>query len=143
MSASTQYPPVRFSGVELRPDERRLLDHGRPLPLGARDFDVLTTLIDRAGDLVTKAELMDRVWPGVVVEENNIAVQVNALRKALGGDIIVTIPGRGYRFTASMAETPDGHAAIDGALPASTAVPDASFARAPTAAPTRLFGRDD
>ena len=58
------------------------------------------TLVERAGRLVTKAELLDQVWPGVVVEENNIAAQVSALRKVLGGDTIATIPGRGYRFTA-------------------------------------------
>src|SRR5258706_12917221 len=144
MSASTQYPAVRFSRFELLPDERRLLDNGRPLPLGARAFDVLTTLIDGGGDLVTKAELMDRVWPGVVVEENNIAVQVNALRKALGGDIIVTIPGRGYRFAALMQLAPDAHTTISSALPAKTTTPDVSSeARAATDARTRLFGRDD
>ena len=55
---------------------------------------MLLTLAGRAGDLVTKAELMDQVWPGIVVEENNLAVQVTTLRKVLGAESIVTIPGR-------------------------------------------------
>ena len=72
---------------------------GEPAALGARAFDVLLTLVERAGDLVTKNELLERVWSGLVVEEANLTVQVSSLRKVLGGELIVTIPGRGYRFT--------------------------------------------
>src|SRR5262249_968280 len=70
---------------------------------GSRGLEVLCVLVASSGELVTKDALMDRVWPGLVVEENNIQVQIWSLRKALGKtdegrDYIVTVPGRGYRF---------------------------------------------
>jgi adenylate cyclase len=58
--------------------------------------------IDRAGHLVTKQELIESVWPNLVIEENNLQVQVSALRKILGRETIATIPGRGYRFTVAL-----------------------------------------
>ena len=75
---------------------------GNPRPLGARAFDVLQALIERRERLVTKDELLDLVWPGVVVEENNLQVQISTLRKVLGPQSIATVPGRGYRFTAAL-----------------------------------------
>lgn len=92
----------RFDRFELQPRERRLLASGQPLALGSRAFDVLVALVSRAGRLVTKGELLDEVWRGLVVEEANLTVQVSALRKALGGGLIATIPGRGYRFTGAV-----------------------------------------
>ncbi len=77
-----------------------MLVDGTAAPLGARALDVLIALAERAGSLVTKHELMDLVWADVIVEENNLQAQVSALRKVLGGELIATIPGRGYRFTA-------------------------------------------
>ena len=99
-SPSPSHDALRFGRFELQRSERRLLIDGRPAPLGARAFDLLVVLAERPGELVGKNELLDRVWPGLVVEEGNIPVQVNALRKVLGGDLIGTVPGRGYRFTA-------------------------------------------
>src|SRR5678816_445813 len=97
---SPSFPdPLRFGRFELQRSERRLLVDSRPAPLGARAFDLLVVLAERPGELVSKTELLDRVWAGLVVEEGNIAVQVNALRKVLGGDLIGTVPGRGYRLT--------------------------------------------
>lgn len=96
----------RFGRVEIRPGQRQLLIDGRPAALGARAFDVLHALVERRDRIVGKNELLDLVWPGLVVEENNLQVQVSALRKLLGTDAIVTVPGRGYRFTLG-AETPD------------------------------------
>jgi len=94
----------RFGDFELRPAERQLLGpDARPLALGGRAFDVLVALVERAGELVAKDELLERVWPDVVVEENNLQVQVSALRKALGAGAITTIAGRGYRFTLPLA----------------------------------------
>ena len=93
---------VRFGQVEVRPDERKLLVQGLPAAVGARAFDLLLTLIERRGRAVTKNELMEVVWPRVIVEENNLQVHISALRKLLGSDVIATIPGRGYRFTATL-----------------------------------------
>jgi predicted ATPase/DNA-binding winged helix-turn-helix (wHTH) protein len=92
--------PLRFGRFELQPGERRLLVDGEPAGLGARAFDVLLALAERPGRLVSKRALMDLVWPGLVVQENNLAAQVSALRKVVGDDVIATIPGRGYRFVA-------------------------------------------
>src|SRR6476469_1968263 len=69
--------------------------------LGARALDVLCVLVAARGKRVTKDELMAQVWPGVIVEENNIQVHISALRKVLGTDgdpkrYLVTVPGRGY-----------------------------------------------
>jgi non-specific serine/threonine protein kinase len=75
------------------------LVNNAPALLGARAFDVLLALIERRDRLVTKSELLDLVWPGVVVEENNLQVQISTLRKLLGADSIATVAGRGYRFT--------------------------------------------
>ena len=63
---------------------------------------MLLALVERAGQLVTKDELLAQVWPGVVVEENNVQVQVSALRKILGAGAIATTAGRGYRFTLEL-----------------------------------------
>ena len=79
--------------------------HGVPVAVGQRAFEILLLLVSRHGELATKDELMTAVWPGIVVEENNIQVHVSALRKVLAkagdaGRYLVTIPGRGYRFVA-------------------------------------------
>jgi DNA-binding winged helix-turn-helix (wHTH) protein len=75
----------------------------KPLPLGSRATDILVLFIQRPGDLVTKSEIMETVWPNTVVEESNLGVQISALRRALedAGDnskVILAVPGRGYRF---------------------------------------------
>ncbi|HLY45121.1 MAG TPA: winged helix-turn-helix domain-containing protein [Stellaceae bacterium] len=77
------------------------------LAIGSRALEVLGMLVDRRGELVTKAVLMEAVWPGIVVEENNLAVQISALRRLLDRgrperSYIQTVPGRGYRFVASV-----------------------------------------
>src|SRR6266481_3101814 len=94
-------PPerYRFGPFELQPDKRRLLKDGATISLRPRAFDLLVALVDRAGQLVTKDELLDRVWPKAVVEEAALHVQVSALRKVLGADAITTVSGRGYQFT--------------------------------------------
>ena len=89
----------RFGAVEVRPSERQLLVEGKPAAVGARAFDVLIALIDHRDRVVSKNELLDMVWPGLVVEENNLQVQVSTLRKVLGAQSVATVPGRGYRFT--------------------------------------------
>jgi DNA-binding winged helix-turn-helix (wHTH) protein len=95
-------PSYAFGRFRALPRSRVLLADGVPVELGNRAFDVLMALIEAKGALVSKDELLDRVWHGTIVEESNLHVQVSALRKALGGDrdIILTVSGRGYRFTA-------------------------------------------
>jgi DNA-binding winged helix-turn-helix (wHTH) protein len=80
---------------------RQLLVDGVAVELGGRVLDVLLVLLEADGALVTKEQLLSRVWPGVVVPEDNLKFQVRALRKALGADrdLILTEFGRGYRFT--------------------------------------------
>jgi DNA-binding response OmpR family regulator len=92
---------IRFGRFELLVAERQLRVDGEPVALGSRAFDVLAALVERRDRVVTKSELLDLAWPGLVVEENNLQVQISALRKLLGASVIATVPGRGYRFTAS------------------------------------------
>jgi len=75
--------------------------------LGSRALEILVALLERAGELVTKEELMNLVWPNVYVEPANLTVHISALRRVLrdgreGNRFIVNIPGRGYRFVASI-----------------------------------------
>lgn len=96
------HPPSaihRFDRIEVRAAQRELLVDGQPAALGARAFDLLLALIEHRDRVVSKNELLDLVWPGLVVEENNLQVQVSTLRKVLGPKAIATVPGRGYRFT--------------------------------------------
>ena len=116
-----------FGEVEIRPAERRVLRAGVPQPLGGRAFDLLLALIDRRGEVLSKDELMRQIWPGLVVEENNLTVHMSALRKAIGPTAISTVPGRGYQFTVEVAALADPHTAPTGNLPAQA---------------TRFLGRD-
>ncbi len=94
----------RFGRFELCPGQRALLSDGKPLRLGGRAFDILLSLVERRDRVVDCDELLDLVWPGLAVEENNLSVQISTLRRLLGPDVIATIRGRGYRFTASTRE---------------------------------------
>jgi DNA-binding winged helix-turn-helix (wHTH) protein len=87
--------------------QRQLFVDGVPIELGTRSFDLLLVLLEADGSLVTKDELFGRVWPDVVVAEENLKVQISALRKALGEDrdFIRTEFGRGYRFTGVVRST--------------------------------------
>ena len=101
-SASASANPIRFGQVEVLPQQRQLRVNGAPAALGARAFDLLLALIEQRDRVVTKDELLDRVWPGLVVEEGNLKVQVSNLRKLIGARAIATIPARGYRFALSL-----------------------------------------
>jgi DNA-binding winged helix-turn-helix (wHTH) protein len=87
--------------------QRQLVADGVPIELGMRALDLLLVLLDADGSLITKDELMSRVWRGIVVAEENLKTQIFALRKALGDDrdFIRTEFGRGYRFTAAVRST--------------------------------------
>jgi len=126
-----------FGRIEVRPAERRLLIGGAQAKVGARAFDLLLALVERCDRVVSKNELLDLVWPGLVVEENNLQVHISALRKLLGPTAIATIPGRGYRFTRA----PD-QAAADQAT-ASRPEGAASIFCAYVPALPSLLGRED
>jgi predicted ATPase/DNA-binding winged helix-turn-helix (wHTH) protein/tetratricopeptide (TPR) repeat protein len=99
MAMSSPQEPLsvmQFQGWELRPGDRLLLVRGQVADVGPRALDVLLALARRPGALVTKDQLMAEAWAGLVVEENNISVQINALRKALGHAAIATVRGSGY-----------------------------------------------
>jgi non-specific serine/threonine protein kinase len=113
MSHDSAAAAYRFDRFELQPGHQRLLQDGRAVAVGPRAFELLVALVEQAGDLVTKDELLARVWPKVVVEENNLQVQVSSLRKILGPAAIATVPGRGYRFTLP----------LEGLSPAASASP--------------------
>lgn len=89
----------RFDRFELRPNERVLRVDGERAALGSRAFDLLLCLVTHRDRVLSKGEVLERVWPGQVVEENNLSVHVSALRKILGTNAIATVSGRGYQFT--------------------------------------------
>src|ERR1700689_120801 len=96
---------VSFGPFRLLVEQRLLLEGDRPVRLGSRAFDILAALVERAGEVLGKDELMARVWPQTFVEESNLKIQVSALRRALGDGqgghrYIVNVPGRGYNFVA-------------------------------------------
>jgi predicted ATPase/DNA-binding winged helix-turn-helix (wHTH) protein len=127
-----------FGSFQLIPVQRVLLADGKPIGLGSRAFDLLTALVERAGELIPHDELMARAWPATVVEEGSLRVHLAALRKVLGGgagdSVIVNIPGRGYQFVAPVRR---GHA--PGAVARLPAV-----ARGNLPAPlSRIIGRDE
>jgi predicted ATPase len=95
---------MEFGRFRLVPARRQLLVDGGAVELGDRAFDTLLALVDAPGTFLSKEALMRRVWPDRVVEENNLAVQISMLRKALGADrgLIRTVAGRGYQFTGEV-----------------------------------------
>jgi predicted ATPase/DNA-binding winged helix-turn-helix (wHTH) protein len=132
---------ISFGPFRLVPTQRLLLEDDNPVRVGSRALDILTTLVERPGELVGKNELIARVWRGTVVEEGNLKFQVGALRRALGDGragrrYIATSAGQGYRFVApvSVAQAP--------AAAAPPAAPTRQLHNLP-AQLTRLIGRAD
>jgi predicted ATPase/DNA-binding winged helix-turn-helix (wHTH) protein len=116
----------RFGRFEVRPSQRVVLVDGAATSPGARAFDVLMALLHHRDRVVSKDELLDLAWPGLVVEENNLQAQVSALRKLLGPQAIVTIPGRGYRFALETSDaTPADMPANSAATPPPASAPEA------------------
>jgi predicted ATPase len=97
---------IEFGRCRILVLRRQLLVDGRPVDLGGRVFDLLMTLIENRGTVMSKTGLMRRVWPGRVVEETNLMAAISALRKALGPDrdVIRTLVGRGYQFVSEIRE---------------------------------------
>jgi len=106
-SAGAAPAKVSFGPFCLLPTQLLLREGDTPVPLGSRALEILIALLERRGELVSKQDLMARVWPNVFVEPANLSVHMSALRRALrdgrdGHRFIVNIPGRGYRFVASV-----------------------------------------
>ena len=126
-----------FGPFVLVPERQSLMRGDAAVRIGGRALDILTLLVERAGEVVSKAELNQRVWPNLIVDEGNLKVNMSALRRALGegsgrGRYIETVPGYGYRFIADVqtadivAPHPTGHRSAN--LPTGT---------------TRIFGRSE
>src|SRR5215470_147177 len=103
--------PVYTSGdweIDLARRELRLKRH--PVDLGSRAFEVVEVLVGSAGEPVDKYAVMDRLWPGAVVEENTLQAHISAVRKALGADrnLVKTVSGRGYRLLGNWTVRQEG-----------------------------------
>ena len=138
---------VSFGPFHLFPAERLLKKGDKPLQLGGRALDVLIALVERAGEVVTRKELIARVWPDVTVEEANLRVYIANLRKALGDGgeddrYIVTVSGRGYSFVAPVTRsTSQPSSTPPSPPPRETSFPDRLHRLPPRL--TRMIGRDD
>jgi DNA-binding winged helix-turn-helix (wHTH) protein len=132
---------ISFGSFRLRPSQQLLLDDDKPTPIGGRALDILIALVERAGDVVTKDELISRAWPSLAIEEGNLRTQMAIIRRALrdgeaGARYIATVPGRGYRFVSPVSRS---------------ARPETSAADEPVSQPasqiptrlTRVIGRAD
>ena len=124
---------------------RELLADKRPLELGGRAFDVLMALIEAAGAVVSKDALIERVWAGRVVEENNLQAQISALRRVFGAErnLIRTVAGRGYQFTGETLTVPaQPYLPATAALPQPVSAPSGPRTNLPEGV-SELIGRDD
>ena len=119
---------IRVGKFELFPSERLLCLAGQRLELGARAFDLLLVLAESPGRLVTKSALLERVWPRLIVDENNLPAQIASLRRVLGAGAIRTVPGFGYRLelevtvgdaaaATNAAPSPNAHALTHMSIP--------------------------
>ncbi|SHL83355.1 ATP-binding protein [Bradyrhizobium lablabi] len=105
MPARARAPVYKSGEWEIDLARRELRSRGTVAPLGARAFEIVEILVQSAGELVNKYDLMDRVWPGAVVEENTLQAHISAVRKVLGSDreMLKTVAGRGYRLLGTWA----------------------------------------
>ena len=134
-------PAISFGPYRLVATRRLLLEGDKPMRLGSRAFDILTALVERAGEVVSKEELFARAWPTTFVEEANLKIQVSALRRALGDGqghnrYVVNVVGRGYSFVAPIREEVPPRSS-----PSATIAPVARH-NLPFAT-TRMIGRDE
>ena len=127
-------PALKFGSFRLLPAQHLLLDGDMPVVIGSRAMDILIALARRAGEVVSKDDLIAQVWPGTFVDETNLRVQLSSLRRALrdgrdGTRCIITVPGRGYSFVAPVVDGPsddDRSSDVDGSTKYGSAEPLAS-----------------
>lgn len=96
-----------FGPFQIDPDHRQLLRENQPVPLQPKAFDILLALVENSGNVVSKDDLLKRVWPDTFVEEANLSQHIFVLRKTLGDTVedkryIVTVPGRGYQLAQAV-----------------------------------------
>src|SRR5216683_2770577 len=132
-------PPISFGPFRLLSAQRLLLEGDTPVRLGGRAFDILAALVERAGEVVGKEELIARAWPQTFVEDSNLKIQVSALRRTLGDGqdghrYVVTVPGRGYNFVAPVHHGEPARAALPPAVALEHNLPLAM---------TRMIGREE
>ena len=112
-TAPSQGGGFSFGDFELVPQRRLLARYGKPVKIGSRALDLLVVLVENAGNVITKDDLISRVWGDVIVEDTNLRVHISVLRRVLGDDgfesrFIVHVARRGYIFVAPL-ERPAGH----------------------------------
>jgi predicted ATPase/DNA-binding winged helix-turn-helix (wHTH) protein len=132
---------ISFGPYRLLASQRLLLERDQPVRLGSRAFDILAALVERAGEVVGKEQLIARAWPQTFVEESNLKIQMSALRRALGDGqagnrYVITVPGRGYNFVAPVRREEPSRAPPPPTV-ASTAAHNLPFAV------TRMIGREE
>ena len=136
----TEEVTFAFGSFRLVPAQRLLLEDGKPLRLGSRALDILVTLVESAGEILPKDQLIARTWPDTVVDEGALRVHIAALRRALGEGragkrYITNIPGRGYSFVAPVTR--------EHARPETTSQNGAAESNNLPAPLMRVIGRDD
>jgi predicted ATPase/DNA-binding winged helix-turn-helix (wHTH) protein len=140
MPGQDRQPVYEFGAWEIDLARREMRLNGVPANIGSRAFEVVETLVQSAGELIDKYDLMNRVWPGAVVEENTLQAQISAIRRALGPDrgLLKTVAGRGYRLLGDWIIRQKDCASAG----LSTAEPARSYVTNLTAPPSALIGRE-
>jgi Tol biopolymer transport system component/DNA-binding winged helix-turn-helix (wHTH) protein len=119
VSGSDSHERYTFAGFQLEPSRRLLIDaQGSPVKLTAKAFDALVYLVEHAGELVHRSNLVETLWPRTVVEDNNLNQAIAALRRAIGSSHVVTVAGRGYQFVTPVRVEPVEDGTSPGASPA-------------------------
>jgi predicted ATPase/DNA-binding winged helix-turn-helix (wHTH) protein len=137
--------PLPSSRLQLLPQGREVLVNGTAVQIGRRAFDILSVLVQARGKLVTKDEILSRVWCEAIVEENALQAQISALRKALGEHrkYIKTVPGRGYQFSGDATLVEGAKGAFSHAGPMSAEMGPRARSLTNLPAPTsELIGRE-
>ncbi|KGT80342.1 hypothetical protein MA20_06885 [Bradyrhizobium japonicum] len=119
----SQFEAIEFGPYRLIPSKRLLLVGQNPVEIGSRAFDILALLVQRRSEVVSRREILDRVWPDLTIDEANLRVQMSDLRRALRSmddvtSYIKNVPGRGYVFIAPLQTVPSPQSGVAGGTPA-------------------------